>query len=143
MEKDGKKVIHINFFAAQVDDVYFPQLNVVGDISSSIKQLTEKLAPLKGDFDYFERVRKDVDSHVTKYFNDERFPMLPQRLVSMLRDKLDAKDIVTLDNGVYKLWFARNYKCYEPNTLLLDNALATMGAGLRENGPRLGCYYLE
>ena len=38
--------------------------------------------------------------------------------------------IVTLDNGVYKIWFARNYKCYQPNTLLLDNALATMGAGL-------------
>ena len=56
--------------------------------------------------------------------------MLPQALVSMLRDKLDGKDILTLDNGVYKIWFARNYECYEPNTLLLDNALATMGAGL-------------
>jgi len=130
MEKDGKKVIHINFFAAQVDDVYFPQLNVVGDISASIRQLTEKLQPLDADVDYFERVRLDVDSHLTKYFNDERFPILPQRLVSMLRAKLDDKDIVTLDNGVYKIWFSRNYKCYAPNTLLLDNALATMGAGL-------------
>jgi acetolactate synthase I/II/III large subunit len=37
---------------------------------------------------------------------------------------------VTLDNGLYKVWFARNYPCYHPNTLLLDNALATMGAGL-------------
>jgi acetolactate synthase-1/2/3 large subunit len=35
-----------------------------------------------------------------------------------------------LDNGVYKIWFARNYPCYQNNTLLLDNALATMGAGL-------------
>ena len=56
--------------------------------------------------------------------------MLPQRLVNILRQKLDNEDIVTLDNGVYKIWFARNYKCYAPNTLLLDNALATMGAGL-------------
>jgi acetolactate synthase-1/2/3 large subunit len=37
---------------------------------------------------------------------------------------------VTLDNGVYKIWFARNYKCHAPNTMVLDNALATMGAGL-------------
>jgi len=37
---------------------------------------------------------------------------------------------VTLDNGVYKIWFARNYPAALPNTLLLDNALATMGAGL-------------
>ncbi len=127
---DGKQVIHVNFDAAAVDDVYFPQLNVVGDISSSISRLTEKLGVLDKDFSFFERVRDEVDSHVTRYFTDTRFPMLPQALVSMLRDKLDGKDILTLDNGVYKLWFARNYECYEPNTLLLDNALATMGAGL-------------
>ena len=56
--------------------------------------------------------------------------MLPQALVSLLRNSLDGEDIVTLDNGVYKIWFARNYECYSSNTLLLDNALATMGAGL-------------
>ena len=55
---------------------------------------------------------------------------MPQALVSTLREHLDAEDIVTLDNGVYKIWFARNYECYAPNTMLLDNALATMGAGL-------------
>lgn len=131
MERGGKKVIHVNFFPAQVDDVYFPQLNVVGDISNSIDAITDliKISPKK-DWSYFERVRQQVDSGITKYFEDKRFPVLPQRLVHLLRQKLDAKDIVTLDNGVYKIWFARNYKCYEQNTLLLDNALATMGAGL-------------
>ena len=131
MEKGGKKVIHINFFPAQVDDVYFPQLNVVGDISNSIQAITKDVNVDQSlDFSYFERVRNEVDAKITKYFEDKRFPMLPQRLVNILRSKLDAKDIVTLDNGVYKIWFARNYKCYEQNTLLLDNALATMGAGL-------------
>jgi len=131
MEKGGKKVIHINFFAAHVDDVYFPQLNVVGDISSSVKSLACKtnIDPDK-DFSYFERVKNEVDNRLGKYFSDDRFPILPQRLVSILREQLAAQDIVTLDNGVYKIWFARNYKCYQPNTLLLDNALATMGAGL-------------
>ena len=38
--------------------------------------------------------------------------------------------IICLDNGVYKIWFARNYTARQPNTVLLDNALATMGAGL-------------
>ena len=131
MEKGGKNVIHVNFFAAQVDDVYFPQLNVVGDISSSIRAIADKInMPEDRDFSYFQRVRDEVDSHITKYFEDDRFPILPQRLVNLLRNKLDDQDIVTLDNGVYKIWFSRNYKCYAPNTLLLDNALATMGAGL-------------
>ena len=38
--------------------------------------------------------------------------------------------ILALDNGMYKIWFARNYRTRMANTLLLDNALATMGAGL-------------
>ncbi len=130
MEKGGKHVIHVNFDAANIDDVYFPQLNVVGDISNSISRIAEKLGKLDKDFSFFERVRTEVDSHVTKYFKDTRFPVLPQALVSLLRENLDAEDIVTLDNGVYKIWFARNYECYAPNTMLLDNALATMGAGL-------------
>jgi len=130
MHRGGKKVIHINFFAANIDDVYFPQLNVVGDISNTISRLCDKLGPIKGDFSYFDRAREEVNSHTSKYFEDNRFPILPQRVVSLLRDKLAAEDIVTLDNGVYKIWFARNYRCYAPNTLLLDNALATMGAGL-------------
>jgi len=130
MEKGGKRVVHINFDEANIDDVYFPQLNVVGDIANSIDRIAEKLGSLDNDFSFFERVRNEVDLHVTKYFKDTRFPMLPQSLVSVLRDRLDAEDIVTLDNGVYKIWFARNYECYAPNTLLLDNALATMGAGL-------------
>ena len=131
MEKGGKKVIHINFFAAHIDDVYFPQLNVVGDISTSLERITEKISidPSR-DFSYFDRVKNEVENHLTKYFEDDRFPILPQRLVNILRQKLDDEDIVTLDNGVYKIWFARNYKCHAPNTLLLDNALATMGAGL-------------
>lgn len=131
MEKGGKQVIHVNFFAAQIDDVYFPQLNVVGDISSTMWEMSEKISMTEGlDFSYFKRVKNEVDSHITKYFEDTRFPMLPQRLVNVLRQNLDDKDIVTLDNGVYKIWFARNYKCHAPNTMLLDNALATMGAGL-------------
>jgi acetolactate synthase-1/2/3 large subunit len=131
MEKGGKKVIHINFFSAHIDDVYFPQLNVVGDISNSIERITNKVSIDPAcDFSYFERVKGEVENHLTKYFNDDRFPILPQRLVNILRQNLNDEDIVTLDNGVYKIWFARNYKCHAPNTLLLDNALATMGAGL-------------
>ena len=131
MEIEGKKVIHVNFFAAHVDDVYFPQLNVVGDISRSVQAITKNIrVSAERDFSYFAMVKNEVDTRLTKYFEDDRFPLLPQRLVNIIRSQLSREDIVTLDNGVYKIWFARNYKCHEANTLLLDNALATMGAGL-------------
>jgi acetolactate synthase-1/2/3 large subunit len=62
--------------------------------------------------------------------DDPRFPVYPQRLVADVREAMDSSDIIALDNGVYKIWFARNYKAHSPNTVLLDNALATMGAGV-------------
>ncbi|KXS53866.1 MAG: acetolactate synthase, catabolic [Marinobacter sp. T13-3] len=131
MEHGGKKVIHINFCPAEVDAVYFPQLNVVGDIAVSLKNLGLQIRKQDHwDLSYFEAMKKEVDTHLSRYFEDDRFPMLPQRLVNLLRSKLDDDAILSLDNGIYKVWFARNYKCYKPNTMLLDNALASMGAGL-------------
>lgn len=129
--KEGQKVIHVNFLSSAVDDTYFPQLDILGDISSNIALLTETLeVPQHWDFSYFKRVIVETQTQVSKYCEDNRFPILPQRAVKIIRDIMGEEDIVTLDNGVYKIWFARNYKCYSPNTLLLDNALATMGAGL-------------
>jgi acetolactate synthase-1/2/3 large subunit len=131
MEEGGTKVIHVNFFPAQVDDVYFPQLNVIGDIATSITHIASHIKDKSNwDFSYYKKIKNEVDEHLSKYSKDNRFPMLPQRLVHIVREELPDDGIVTLDNGVYKIWFARNYKCYQPNTLLLDNALATMGAGM-------------
>ena len=131
MEEGGKEVIHMNYFSAKVDDVYFPQLEVVGDIATSVEMLTEALDPCKNwDFSYFERVKASIDEHIFSKNDIESFPMIPQRIVSDVRLAMPNDGIVTLDNGIYKVWFARNYPAHEPNTLLLDNALATMGAGL-------------
>jgi acetolactate synthase-1/2/3 large subunit len=131
MKHGGKEVIHVNFSPAKVDPVYFPQLNVIGDITSSVEKLTEQVSKVQNrDFSYYKKVKEEVAGHLSKYFQDERFPMLPQRLVNLLRKNLGDQDVITLDNGIYKLWFARNYTCYHSNTLILDNALASMGAGL-------------
>ncbi|MBB73606.1 MAG: acetolactate synthase large subunit [Planctomycetaceae bacterium] len=131
MREDGVKVIHINFFSAVVDPVYFPQVEVVGDIANSIWQINELLKPQESwDFSFFEKVKKHVDAHVLEQTDASSFPVLPQRLVADVRAAMPSDGIISLDNGVYKIWFARNYRAHEPNTVLLDNALATMGAGL-------------
>jgi len=131
-KEDKRKVIHLNFFPAEVDDVYFPQLNVIGDIANGVKELTESLKPYANSWntDFFLKIKENVSTHLAKYRNDNRFPVLPQRVVKIVRDILPDDGIVTLDNGMYKIWFARNYPAYVQNSLLLDNALATMGAGL-------------
>jgi acetolactate synthase-1/2/3 large subunit len=131
MTAGGPQVIHVNFFSAVVDPVYFPQVEIIGDIANSIWQLSESItAPSSWDFSYFMKVRQAVEDHLLEGTEDDRYPIYPQRLVADVRQVLPSDGILTLDNGVYKIWFARNYKAHEPNTVLLDNALATMGAGL-------------
>jgi acetolactate synthase-1/2/3 large subunit len=128
---DERKVMHINFESAVVDPVYFPQLEVVGDIANSIWQLKERVEPqTHWDFATFRAAREAEIAHRNAGENDARFPVLPERLVSAVRSAVPREGIVTLDNGVYKIWFARNFPAAHSKTLLLDNALATMGAGL-------------
>lgn len=131
MKKGGSKVIHVNFEPAQIDPVYFPQLDVVGDIATSVNRLAAALEPQEHwDFSFFYRVKEEVQKRLSRYSEDSRFPILPQSAVHVIRNALEEDGILTLDNGIYKVWFARNYLCYQNNSLLLDNALATMGAGL-------------
>lgn len=126
-----RKVIHLNFSPAASDMIYAPQVEVIGDIANAIWQLTEKVRvqPTWELAEYSQKKEK-IEHHFDKISSPENFPYTPHQLVKELREILDDHDILTLDNGMYKLWFARHYKTYQPNTLLLDNALATMGAGL-------------
>lgn len=131
MHLDGIKVIHINFSSAEVDPVYFPQVEVVGDIANSIWRLCEQVTPQSSwDFSYFMKVKEHIEAHLKEGIDDNRFPVIPQRLVADVRRVMPSNGIIALDNGIYKIWFARNYKANLPNTVLLDNALASMGAGL-------------
>ena len=131
MNTGARKVIHVNFTTAEVDPVYFPQAGMVGDIAHSIWRLNEALEPqAHWDFTYFEKVAAALREHSCRRQEDQRFPVLPQHLVKVVRDALPDDGVIALDNGVYKIWFARNYHARLPNTVLLDNALASMGAGL-------------
>ena len=131
MEDDKQQVIHVNFDSASVDPVYFPQLEVIGDIANSIWQIKEQIvAQDSWKLGFYQDVHDAYVKHRDASEDDDRFPILPERFVREVRKAMPKDGIVTLDNGVYKIWFARNYPAFFPNTLLLDNALATMGAGL-------------
>ncbi|HKR47144.1 MAG TPA: acetolactate synthase large subunit [Paraburkholderia sp.] len=129
---EEKTVIHVNFLGAEVDPVYFPQIEVVGDIANAVWQLKESLKPREHAWDFvrFEEIKRHFEAHLAKGQHDERFPMYPVRLVHDVYAAMPDDGILCLDNGMYKIWFARYYRAREPNSILLDNALASMGAGL-------------
>jgi acetolactate synthase-1/2/3 large subunit len=57
---------------------------------------------------------------------DDSFPVKPQRIVSDTRMALGQSDVVLVDTGALKMWMARLYPTYKPNTCLISNGLSTM-----------------
>jgi acetolactate synthase-1/2/3 large subunit len=131
MSSGSTEVIHVSMNSAEVDPVYFPQIEVIGDIGNAIWQMKEDIVPSGSwNFDAMYKARRAEEEHTDSMDDDMRFPIYPPHLVKVVREAMPADGIICLDNGVYKIWFARNYKARQANTVLLDNALATMGAGL-------------
>jgi len=130
MGQADQKVLHISYMPANVEQVYYPDAEVVGDLGPTLKLLADKLDGKLPNAGALLHLREHILTHIGDRAGEDRFPVTPQRLVRDVRRVIPEDGIVCLDNGMYKIWFARNYRTYVANTLLLDNALATMGAGL-------------
>src|SRR5665213_1867610 len=130
MTRGRHQVLHIGFVPATVEEVYFPQGEMVGDIARGLDRLARELEGKLAINPDWVALRQDILGHITDRAKEDRFPLTPQRIVHDVRQAMPPDGIVALDNGMYKIWFARNYRTDVANTLLLDNALATMGAGL-------------
>jgi acetolactate synthase-1/2/3 large subunit len=128
MDDDRPLVIHVSYQPATVEEVYFPQAEVVGDIGRSLSLLADRLEGRLPSAGALLPLREAILSRLADRATEDRWT--PQRIVHDVRQVMPADGIVALDNGMYKIWFARNYRTRAANTLLLDNALATMGAGL-------------
>jgi acetolactate synthase-1/2/3 large subunit len=126
----GPKVIHVGYQSADVEQVYHPDAEVIGDIGASVTALGDRLGGKLPEQAKMLELRQRILTKINDRAEEDRFPVTPQRLVHDVRAVMPEDGIVCLDNGMYKIWFARNYRTHVANTLLLDNALATMGAGL-------------
>jgi acetolactate synthase-1/2/3 large subunit len=130
MGHDGPQVIHVGATPATVEQVYFPQAEIVGDVGASLASLADRLEGNLPNGQSLLGLREGILARLAERATEDRFPLTPQRIVHDVRQVIPPDGIVALDNGMYKIWFARNYRTSVANTLLLDNALATMGAGL-------------
>jgi acetolactate synthase-1/2/3 large subunit len=130
MGPKGPKVIHVGYTPANVEQVYFPDAEVVGDVGPSLALLADRVQGKLPNAAALVPLRKSILDRTLARADESRYPLTPQRIVSDVRKVMPADGIVALDNGMYKIWFARCYRTRNANALLLDNALATMGAGL-------------
>jgi acetolactate synthase I/II/III large subunit len=130
MGPEGPQVIHVGQVSASVEQVFFPHAEVVGDVGASLSLLADRVEGRLPNASALVGLRQGILDRLADRAEEDRFPPTPQRIVHDVRAVMPEDGIVALDNGMYKIWFARNYRTRVANTLLLDNALATMGAGL-------------
>lgn len=130
MGPEGPRVVHVGYAPASVEQVFTAEAEVVGDVGPSLGLLADRLEGKLARASALLPLRDAILRRIADRATEDRFPLTPQRIVHDVRQVMPEDGIVALDNGMYKIWFARNYRTRRANSLLLDNALATMGAGL-------------
>ena len=138
----SKRIIHIDTQPAEVDAAYRPEVELIGDIDGTLARLLAAVLPHGiGGRDAGERheakeilvhadLRMSLLEELRTYEADQGYPIKPQRAIADLRRALGPSDIVVSDVGAHKVWVARLYQAYEPNTVIISNGFAAMGISL-------------
>jgi acetolactate synthase I/II/III large subunit len=146
----NKKIIHIDFTSAEVDTYYPPTVEIAADIEYTIDSIIEELDKGKKAFlnndskgkiksnnnicvasSIYNKIKKDIHFRNTeKYKKDFSYPIKPEKLVIDVRNAFEENDIVISDVGVHKLWIAKLYETYIPNTCIIPNGFCSMGFAL-------------
>ena len=124
-----KAIVHIDFTPAEVDSFYQPAVEVVADVREALELLG---GLVKGQKDPvpFQKLRQFILAELEEGAADDSFPLKPQRILKALRAAMGREDILISDVGTHKLWVARTFPAYEPNTVLISNGYAAMGFAL-------------
>ncbi|WP_375478505.1 acetolactate synthase large subunit [uncultured Jatrophihabitans sp.] len=120
------KIIHMHRFPAEVDAHYDVSVGITADISRSLDALADAVGEGRWTERGPERIRELLSAELARGAADDRFPLAPARIVADTRAALGRDDIVLVDTGALKMWMARLYPTYEPNTCLISNGLSTM-----------------
>jgi acetolactate synthase-1/2/3 large subunit len=124
-----KRILHVSRFPAEVDASYDVEVGVQADISSTLDALAAA-THRRWQPGATEKIRALLDGELARGAADDSFPVKPQRIVSDIRAALRRSDIVLADTGAVKMWMARLYPAYAPNTCLTSNGLSAMSFAL-------------
>lgn len=125
-----KEIIHIHRFPAEVDAHYSVSVGIIGEIGDSLNAVADALAGHRFNDTGDAPGSGLLAEEFARGQQDSRFPLAPQRVVADVRAALGRCDVVLVDTGATKMWMARLYPTYEPNTCLVSNGLSTMGFAL-------------
>jgi acetolactate synthase I/II/III large subunit len=122
-----KKIIHISRYAAEVDTHYPVAVGIESNLSMALDDLAKGVSSIIGlKAGNQKKIVNLLRTELEEGAQDDSFPVKPQRIVSDTRKALGQSDVVLVDTGALKMWMARLYPTYKPNTCLISNGLSTM-----------------
>ena len=123
------RIICIDTVTPDIDAHYVPEVELVGNLASTLVQLGRLLGdgslPAVDVPPYHRAFEVALDVG-----DDDDTPIKPQRVLRDLRELMSADDILVSDVGAHKLWVARFWEAHEPSTVLISNGFAAMGFAL-------------
>ncbi|MGE5225255.1 MAG: acetolactate synthase large subunit, partial [Planctomycetaceae bacterium] len=124
-----KTIVHVHRTVAEVDANYTLEVGLQGSIGEALDAIAAVSDPRPGAEERAP-VRRLVQEELDRGAANDAFPLAPARIVADVRATMGRGDVVLCDTGAAKMWMARLYPTYEPNTCLLSNGLATMAFAL-------------
>ncbi|HUA49412.1 MAG TPA: acetolactate synthase large subunit [Solirubrobacteraceae bacterium] len=124
-----KQIVVIDSVAAEVDQYFTPNVELIGDIAHVLARLAAACTRSQTTAGT-SRLHEVVMGALSDARDDDHFPLRPPRALWDLRQALGRQDILVSDVGLHKLWIGRMFPAHEPGTVLIANGLAGMGFAL-------------
>jgi acetolactate synthase-1/2/3 large subunit len=128
--RHDKRIIAIDSVAAEIDEYFIPEVELIGDIAHVLSRLATGCNRPAEATSGSDRLRSVVLGALHDAHTDDHFPMRPPRVLCDIRSALGRDDRLISDVGLHKLWIGRMFPAHEPGTVLIANGLAGMGFAL-------------
>ena len=121
-----KRILAIESVPSDVDEHYNFEMELVGNIPFVLRKMTEETT-FRNQDTYARGLKEFISAEKKDVGSNSDAQLKPQKVIADLRDALGRQDILVSDVGAHKLWIARLFPAYEPNTVIISNGFASMG----------------
>lgn len=141
------RLIHIDVDPSEIGRNYPAEIGVVADLRQALAVLNRVAREMLPQGRRDEALRAAIARHREEFVasnqgfvEDDGFPMMPERILSVVREVLPRDAIITTDVGWNKNGVGQQFPVYTPGSILTPGGYATMGFGAPAAlGAKLAC----
>ncbi|MDQ0929515.1 acetolactate synthase-1/2/3 large subunit [Bacillus atrophaeus] len=131
--KGDRTIIHLDEIQADIDHAYQPELELIGDIASTVPHIEHdalKVDIEKRDQMMLSELKDMLNESEQAPAEQKKDRVHPLHIIKELRSAIDDNVTVTCDIGSHGIWMSRYFRAYEPLKLLISNGMQTLGVAL-------------